>query len=161
MEPTFVSIPNEYPDIDSRAPIRRPFVASNNRLEPEQRFFGALGLLGGNNAITITSSSRTGLFKTRTVASLAQTLYTITSTTYCIPSAQVLGAAVCAAAGRRRREVAFINDLVEEAKRQHQEKERFLRSVIDPDSVEKSFFKYYFLVLQICNAILCLFLCSG
>ena len=130
-------MPNEYPDIISRAPFRRPLIASNNQLAPEQRFFGALGLFGGNNAITI-SSSRTGLLRTRTVASLLQTLYTITSTTYCIPSAQVAaGAAVCWA-GRRRREIAFLNDLVEEAKRQHQEKERFLRSVIDPNSVEKS-----------------------
>ena len=139
LESTFL-VPNEYPDIDSRAPIRRPLVQSSNQLAPEQRFFGALGLLGGNNAITITSSSRTGLFRTRTVASLLQTLYTITSTTYCIPSAQVLGAAVCAPAGRRRREAAFLNDLIEEAKRQHQEKERFLQSVINPDSVEKSVF---------------------
>lgn len=128
-------MPNEYPDIISRAPFQRPLIASNNQLAPEQRFFGALGLFGGNNAITI-SSSRTGLLRTRTVASLLQTLITITSTTYCIPSAQVVaGAAACA---RRRREIAFLNDLVEEAKRQHQEKERFLRSVIDPNSVEKS-----------------------
>ena len=139
MEPTIL-MANEFPDTDSRAAaIRRPFLQSNNQLAAQQRLFGALGLFGGNNAITITSSSRTGLLKTRTVASLLQTLYTITSTTYCIPSAQVVaGAAVCAAARRRRREVAFLSDLVEEAKRQHREKERFLKSVIAPDSVEKS-----------------------
>ena len=131
-------MPNEYPDIISRAPFQRPLIASNNQLAPEQRFFGALGLFGGNNAITI-SSSRNGLLRTRTLASLLQTLITITSTTYCIPQAQVLpNAAACPANGRRRREIAFLNDLVEEAKRQHQEKERFLRSVIDPNSVEKS-----------------------
>jgi len=121
-------------DAETRGAFR-PFARPQNQLPADERLFG---LLGGGGGITITSKS-TGMMKTKTLASLVQTLITSTQTIYCIPSAQVVsGAAVCSAAGRRRRrEIALLNDMIEEAKRQHEEKERFLRSVIAPNTVEK------------------------
>ena len=147
--PLFIS--DDADEIESRGGFRRyrpSFAALKknqqqqqlvaNQLAADQRLFGLLG--GGGITITTTSSS-SGIFPTKTVAKLINTLYTQTQTVYCIPAAQLVsGAATCAAAGRKRREIALIHDMVEEAKRHHkniEEKEQFLRFVIAPNPVEK------------------------
>ena len=134
-------------DIESRAGIRfRPSLtkknqqlaanqlAAVNQLAANQRLFG---LLGGGGGITITTATTSsGIFPTKTVAKLINTLITQTQTVYCVPMAQLLATTQCAAGvGRRRREIALINDMVEEVKRQHQG--RFIKSTIAPHPVEK------------------------
>jgi len=67
---------------------------------------------------------------------LKQSVITSTRATYCIPAKQLINKAPCDG-GRRRREIALIIDMVEEAKRQHQEKEGFSNVDISPNPTEK------------------------
>ena len=106
------------PGYESGAVIQPPY--GYDPTEPEGRFFG---LFNRNSGITITSSTTQGIFRTRTYASLLQTLITSTSTIFCVPAVELAvgsSAVTCSAARRRRRDLVSLLDMLEEAKRQNQ-----------------------------------------
>ena len=132
-------MPGEFPDSDSRVAFR-PFMRPQNQLPADQRLFGLLGggggLFGGGGGITVTTTTKkSGLIKTKTVASLLQTTFTSTKTIFCVSPTQLISPPMNCN-GRRRREVALLDEMVEEFKQQYAEKERFLRSLIEPHPVE-------------------------
>jgi len=73
------------------------------------------------NGITLTTSSSNFLIRTKTVASLIQTVITSTSTKFCVPAIEFSGSAyltTCSANGRRRRDLVSLLDMLQDVKQQ-------------------------------------------